>query len=270
MGNDLVEVVKALGDGTVTVLLAKDLAPRVLGPSFDLLGDGIKNFAEQRAKTVYRIIGVAAERLKEKLEEPGVVPPRVLARVFNEGSYLQDDLAVAYMGGVLASSRSPAGRDDRGARLASLVERLSAYQIRMHYIAYASMALAHRGKRLALGLDGRNALTTFVPGDQLEACMEFNEEEQSRAYDLIRHCLHGLQADGLLGTHWCFGERAHLTRDYPWADGTGLVVQPSHQGVELFLHALGQGSQSDEYLTSEDADLSINGVALPTGTIPAP
>src|SRR5439155_6797881 len=78
----------------------------------------------------------ASEKLGPGIDAPGAVPPRVLKEVLDEGSFCDDELTAEYFGGILASGRSPNGRDDRAASYLRLTAELSTYQIRFHYIAY--------------------------------------------------------------------------------------------------------------------------------------
>jgi hypothetical protein len=59
--------------------------------------------------------------------------------VLDEGSFSSDTLAVDYFGGILASSRTEDGRDDRGARIAKIVDGLSTYQLRSHYLLFTTI-----------------------------------------------------------------------------------------------------------------------------------
>lgn len=78
----------------------------------------------------------SAKILGPKIESPGRVSPRILKRIIDEGAFCEDELALEYFGGVLASSRNSDLRDDRGLTFLSLIESMSSYQIRTHYIFY--------------------------------------------------------------------------------------------------------------------------------------
>ena len=111
-----------------------DVVYKILGPTADYLGDELLTLAKKRIGNTDKIFSSAAKKLGDKLDRPGQVPPKVLKTIINEGSYFDDAVAVEYFGGVLASSRTEVGRDDRGDRLAKMIDNLSAYQIRSHYI----------------------------------------------------------------------------------------------------------------------------------------
>src|SRR5712691_9549047 len=106
---------------------------KILGPTAEYLGAGLKNWTEHRIQNVARIFRKAAGKLGSDNDSPGAVPPRVLKEVLDEGSYSDDELTAEYFGGILASGRSPSGRDDRAASYGRLTSELSTYQIRFHY-----------------------------------------------------------------------------------------------------------------------------------------
>jgi hypothetical protein len=115
--------------------VTKPMLERLLGPTFDYLGDGLRDLTEKRARNIGNIVMKAIQKTEE-LGAEGEVPPRVIKNVFDDGSFSDDQIVAEYLGGVLASSKSPGGRDDRGVALSDLVNRLSAYTLRTHYILY--------------------------------------------------------------------------------------------------------------------------------------
>ena len=125
-----------LGTG-LALLGTKDLVSKILGPTAEYIGEGIKTWTEKRVNNVRRIFANAAKKLGDRIDSDGQVPPRILRGILEEGSVTDDPLAADYFGGVLASSRTSIGRDDRGATIISLLSRLSAYQIRTHYVLYS-------------------------------------------------------------------------------------------------------------------------------------
>ncbi|MBW8832034.1 MAG: hypothetical protein JF606_21985 [Burkholderiales bacterium] len=107
-----------------TAIGSGKLAEKVLGPTADLAGTGLKEWTEKRIATVKKIFERAGDL---QGDEPiaGSVPPRVLRDVLNEGSLCDDELAVSYYGGMLASSKTGVSRDDRGAYFTGLIDRLT-------------------------------------------------------------------------------------------------------------------------------------------------
>ncbi len=61
------------------------LVEKLLGPTADYVGTGLKNWAEKRVTNASRIFEKAAEKLGSRIDEPGAVPPRVLKEILDEG-----------------------------------------------------------------------------------------------------------------------------------------------------------------------------------------
>ena len=132
--------------GTGLALLGSArLVEKLLGPTADYVGDSLKYWTERGTKNVGRIFQNATRQLGARLDEKGVVPPKVLKGIISEGAFCDDSLTAEYFGGVLASSRSDISRDDRGAVFIALIGRLSSYRIRAHYIIYAVVHALGRG-----------------------------------------------------------------------------------------------------------------------------
>ena len=251
----------AVSIGTViTAYLAKDGIAKLLGPTADYLGEGLRHLAERRIQSIGRIFSNASEKLGNKLEEPGQVPPRVLKTVMNEGSYFEDPVALEYFGGVLASSRTEDGRDDRGARLVKIVDNLSTYQIRTHYLLYSTIAslFSKSGKTLGLS-QNRAKLETFLPLQAYGASMNFSQAEWTNP-QLLGHIWNGLSSEGLIETRWQFGSRESLKEIFAEAPGNGIVCQPSSLGAELFLWAFGHGNVPIDHMLSGGLEAEIDGL----------
>ena len=117
----------------------REIINKVLGPTAEYLGEEIlAGVKKKRAENTWNIFSNAEKKLGDKLDRPGQVPPKVLRTIINEGSYSDDAVATEYLGGVLASSRTEEGRDDRGDRLAKLISNMSIYQLRSHYLIYST------------------------------------------------------------------------------------------------------------------------------------
>ena len=244
----------------ITAYVAKDVIAKVLGPTADYLGEGLRDFTKRRLQTIGRIFSNAFEKLDCRLDEPGQVPPRILKTVINEGSYYEDPLAVEYFGGVLASSRTELGRDDRGARVAKVIDDLSTYQLRTHYLLYSTIAslFSRSGKTFSTD-DDRARMEVFLPAAGYLNSMQFSQEEWSNP-QILHHVWHGLYSDNLIEGRWQFGDQQSLKSIFPGAPGDGFVCHPSALGVELFLWAFGHGSQPLEYLLSGALDAEVDGL----------
>jgi hypothetical protein len=242
-----------IGTG-LTVAASSPLISKVLGPTADYLGAGLQSLAARGLKNVERVFVNAAERLGKELDAPGVVPPRVLKGILQEAPFCDDELAAEYFGGVLASSRSEVGRDDRGATFTSLIARLSVYQIRSHFLFYSVVRGIYVGCGENIGhSSGRRKLRTFVPWNAYVMAMEFDKNE--RAEIMMAHVMFGLAREALVEGDFLFGNPEHIRTQYPGADQPGILFSPSALGVELFLWAHGKGDMMVNDIINPAVDL---------------
>lgn len=104
---------------------------KLLGPTFDEVGSDLsKLYSVGRAK----ILSVAIR--KSNVEDGKKANLRVTRDVFWNGSFTDEDICAEYFGGVLASSRSEDGKDDRGVFYTDIIKSLSSQQLLFHYIIY--------------------------------------------------------------------------------------------------------------------------------------
>lgn len=85
---------------------------RVLGPSADAVGQALRRYTEYQLRNVRRIVE-SADAKSSSLDEGAIANARVAHVVLADGPYCDDELTAHYLGGLLAGSRSPQGRDDR-------------------------------------------------------------------------------------------------------------------------------------------------------------
>lgn len=229
-----------IGSGLALLGSAK-VIEKLLGPTADYIGTGLKDWAARSLRNLRSIFDRASELLGDKLETPGGISPRVLKEVLAEGAFCEDGLWADYFGGVLASSRSENGRDDRGARFAALIANLSTYQLRLHFVIYKLIKEVFQGTdHLPTDTEGRRKLTLFIPREAFDVGMELGPAENG---DLItQHTLVGLAAVGLISNSYVNGSQSELLPFFPDAPAGGILVQPSMLGFELLLWAYGLGN----------------------------
>lgn len=227
-----------------TALGGKDIIIKMLGPTADYVGNGLKSFTEKRVENVQKIFKNAAEKIGDKIDENGTIPPKVLKGVLEEGSYADDFLSVEYFGGVLASSRTGISRDDRGAFFNSLVSRMSTYQLRMHYVLYHSLKQNFNGEDINWGISTeRTKLRLYIPYSSFIKSMDFTQEELHKIMALLDHTINGLLREQLIDDFFQYGGVEHIKKYYPDADETGIILQPNRLGFELFFWAFGKGQE---------------------------
>lgn len=227
--------------GTGLALLGSaEVIKKILGPTADYMGEGLKDFTGKRANNLKNIFQSAQKKLEHRIELEGAVPPRVLKGILDEGSFCDDFIATEYFGGVLASSRSGISRDDRGVSFIALISRLSTYQLRTHYIFYHMVKHLFNGTYINVGAsEDRSKMQVYVPLDVYVDAMEFVEQENFST--LISHIMFGLHKENLVGEEFAFGPTKEVMQKYfKKATGPGITFYPMGLGVELFLWAYGK------------------------------
>jgi hypothetical protein len=228
---------------------------RLLGPTLDYLGDGLRDMTERRTKNIARIIYKASQKVNEDL--PGQVPPRLIKNIFDDGSFSEDELTAEYLAGVLASSKSPHGRDDRGVALTALVNRLSMYTLRTHYIFYTTVRrlLVGSGLNLGLGGDVTRRGRIYLPDSTYSAAMGYEPTEDS--FGATSHAMYALSREQLIGDDFRLGSLQLMQQEAPTAWEEGLIFEPSISGVELYLWAHGKATLGSGALLAPEEEFEF-------------
>lgn len=218
-----------------TALGSAKLLEKILGPTSEYIGDSLCDFTKKRVQNIASIFNIAARNLDSDIESPGSVHPKILRQVVDEGSFCDDPIALEYFGGVLASSRTESGKDDRGASLMKQISRLTTYQLRSHYLFYSQIRKAYLGCHT--GLQARNELPNLaisLPIRSFTSGLGLTASED--AFSITVHVLSGLSKEMLMG------EPIEFWDEYTQAlllDN--IVAVPTLSGIELFLWAHGCG-----------------------------
>jgi hypothetical protein len=228
-------LVTLFGAGAASRGLAK-----LLGPATGEVAEGLRRWTAYRVGNVERVVNNASAKIQDP-DEPGQVPPRVAMRIFEEGSYSDDEFVVEYLGGVLASSRTPLGRDDRGNTFAALVSRMSTYELRTHYVCYTIMRQLLAGQDINLNDVNQVQYTrVFIPFSVYVPAMDFASNE--RWTELFDHAIYWLDKDSLIefiAAGSVDGLKSSMSALY--AEEPGMVIVLTVPGVALYLWAHGQG-----------------------------
>jgi hypothetical protein len=231
-------LVKAATDaGSEGAKTTSGLLTRALGPTADVFGQALAQYAEIRLRNVGRIVGRSEKKARES-GRSGSVHPRVAHRVIEEGSFCDDAVMADYLGGVLAGSRTPSGRDDRAVVWSNLVTGLSAAQIRLHYLLYREWAIRLHGRDINPGATpGSDQVGMAVDLDELGVALRIEEDDRDLE-ELFSHAIIGLLRSGLLGMGYSYGPRG--PNNSPEAPYTSvLTTHPSPAGMELYGWAQG-------------------------------
>ena len=81
----MTEPLTTVGLGAVAAYLSRDGIQRLLGPTADYLGQGLRDFTQKRVQTIGEIFQKAESKLGAKLDTPGEVSPKVLKAVLDDG-----------------------------------------------------------------------------------------------------------------------------------------------------------------------------------------
>lgn len=255
------EPITTVGLGAIAAYLGKDGLAKLLGPTAEYLGSELQEFTKKRIENIGKIFSKAEIKLGDDINKPGRVPPKVLKTIINEGSYCEDAVAVDYFGGILASSRTEVGRDDRGGRIAKLLDGMSTYQIRTHYIIYSFIRRIFRDSGYVFNMDDRPKMELFIPWNSYFLSMQFDNKERDQLIPILNHSFFGLNSDDLIET-FQYGPKEHITKHYDQAEDGGIIVQPSALGAELYLWGYGKGDKDLSYVLNNDLIQDIEDIPL--------
>lgn len=239
------------------------LVAKILGPTAEYLGEGLRYWAEARVNNLERIFGNAEGKLGTRLSTTGGVSPRVLKEILQDGSYAGDPLGVEYYGGILASSRNETGTDDRGAAWARMTSGLSTYALRAHFVWYAVMSAAFRSESMGTTIELQR-LRVWISHEEFLLALGFapKDHDSDLAKAVASHVFFSLhQFDLLGGSSWSARVLRH--------GELGTVAGPSAPGAELFIWALGIGEGHGFWFLPEAGPYvpEIEGIVLPVGFI---
>jgi hypothetical protein len=148
-----------------------------------------------------------------------------------------------YLGGVLAGSQTPTGRDDRAVTWSALITRLSSFQIRAHYLLYREWAARILNTNAKLWVQGRPNPILYVELNEFVTALV--QDSGIDGYDALTHTLSGLSGNDLI-SNWAFGNSFEVYIQFPpFLDKIELPfaqavrVMPTMAGVELYGWAAG-------------------------------
>lgn len=254
------EPVTTIGLSAIAAYLGKDGLEKLLGPTAEYLGDGLRDLAQKRITNIGRILENGFRKSGEKLQVRGSVPPKLLKHVIDDGSFADSDVEIEYLGGILASSRTDTDRDNRSIRFAKMIDSLSNYQLLSHYLIYRTVKDLFSGSGISANHEGRSRMKIFIPFPSFAHAMKMSSSELSKADAILGHVFFGLYDDGLIEDRFQYGPKENIEREYPEADNEGIICQPSATGVQLFLWAFGKGDSMHDEIFEPGFDPKIDGV----------
>jgi hypothetical protein len=241
--NDLSD---ALAAGAVAYFGLKGL-DRLLGPTLDFYGEGLRGLAAAGNRNLISIFRKAIKKLGRDIENDDIVSPRLFKQVIDQAPYCEDVIVQEYLAGILASSRTMSGTD-AFVHHAALINRLSALQIRLHYIIYALFYYCYKSGTLRISADAdRRKMGVVIAFPIIAALVKdtIGGSDQMNVEEILSYhndAVENLRAEDLLGLH-VYGSSNELSGFHAGAlifgAGGGLFVTPSARGAELFLRANG-------------------------------
>ena len=122
------------------LLIGKDGIEKLLGPTFEYFGIGLKNtiesFNNKAKENLNNIIQKSIVKKGKKLEENGIINPRILKEVVLDGAFCDTNVVQEYYSGILACSRTESGSDE-GIYYIDILKGLSSRQLKLHYLIYS-------------------------------------------------------------------------------------------------------------------------------------
>lgn len=118
------------------------IANKLFGPTAEEAGIRLRDaiFERERQNVARTLNRADATAEAHGLATEGVFPhPRVAKRVLNDASMYDDDVQQTYVAGLLAGSRNDDGSDDRPIYYLTVLDGLSADQLRVFHILYAAV-----------------------------------------------------------------------------------------------------------------------------------
>lgn len=250
------------GVGIYAVKKAVDGLDRLFGPMTDELAEALRRWTEFRLRNVGRVVENANSKTSPEMLKAGQIPFRAASKILDESATADEQIVVEYVGGVLASSRAPGGRDDRGVAFAATIARLSSYDLRAHYVYYSSFARLFLDTNLQVY--SREDLTRrgriFVPWQEFVDAMELSETEGENA--IFSSSIYTLVSENLIVFSRA-GDAENLRTEFETTE-RGIIVAPTVSGIQLFLWALGQGQLEADCIVRPDCNLPLlDGIPVP-------
>jgi hypothetical protein len=249
--------------------VAKDSVQKMLAPTADYIGAGLLTSAKASVNLA-RVLVRAAKRIGRKSD--GQIPPRVMKAVLEEAPFVEDEVAAAYMGGILASAYSDRPRDDRAVAHLATIGRLSVYSIKLHYLVYRSFYEIRRQQST------KKHFGVFIPDEAYKDWMQFSASESAGL--CLAHSVVNLEREDLMhvplsGNAESLGNtknaRKIAARGWQWPSNGGVLAGTTILGGELFLWAHGYSEYYyPDLLDMDELSFEIEGAAFPSVAEPVP
>jgi hypothetical protein len=226
-----------LDEAALSRKLSDFLSSREAGQEAALsaLADHIAPLIPQRRQNVAQVIAEATQRLHERRDQPGPVSARVLQNVIEVAASQDDAVMRSYLGGVLASSTISGDRDDRAATWCALIDRLSSYTVRSHYVLYMSLRKELLDRQLGYDSADMPHVQIFIDTADFALAVGLGKEKPEDIAEYVVSVL--LQESLVMPT---YGQiEGEMLQEYKGR--LGMFFSPSTLGIQLFLWGHGFG-----------------------------
>ncbi len=212
---------------------------KVLGPVLDELGSDFKKlYSIGRDKIVLSAI----KKIKNP-EDGARANLRVARDVFWNGSFTDEAICAEYFGGILASSRSSDGKDDRGIYYLDIIKSFSSNQLRLHYIIY------HALNKLLVATPEKGNLNIGMSSELQNEELWFSRGEFEEIGLKIEADLTALYCKGLIGS---FKYNVHKLKNGELF--YYIKIAPTILGVHLFAIAFNSFSDWRKFAKKDFGD----------------
>jgi hypothetical protein len=223
-----------------TAFGSAEFASKLLGPTIEYFGNGLKDIVALRISNLQRISKKAEKRFPKDVDESklALLNPLMIKDLIDYGSFIEDELIQEYFAGLLISSRIGLNNDNRGVVFSSILKNLSVYQIRCHYLIYSLLRKKYVGSGININIQrNRFELQTYIPYSIINKYLFSSDEEKALSNGLIDHAIHGLRRNDLIEPNIVIGSPDHIASEIKSQRPSehGIVIQPGAFGIELFL-----------------------------------
>lgn len=193
---------------------------KLLGPALDEIGSDLQALYKLGRDKI-----VSAAVRKTNTEDGYMANLRVARDVFWNGSFTDEVICAEYFGGILASSRSENGKDDRGIYYTDIIKSLSSQQLLFHYIIYCSL------NKLWLEMPAETARPNVGMGTELQNYTVWYATKELESFGVsVEKDLIALASKGLIDNNYeAKGHKLEDGRELPYAK-----MKPTTLGVQLY------------------------------------
>lgn len=232
--------ITAVGTAGIAMYGTKELIVKVLGPTADYLGTETKGLVEKCNVNLTNVFLKAKKKLGERYDASGGVSPRVLRHVYDDGRFAEEEIVVEYYGGLLAGSKTLDAKDDQALPYIAMVQRMSSYQLRLHFAIYYELLRLHKSTKHNLAERAHQPHFGLILPHEMAVKIVGADAVDFEYWKRVSHATNGLHKEELCGPYR-YGSLVNKKKAYPTAPDNALYVEPNFLGAELFMWALGIG-----------------------------